>query len=173
MTKLLSNNLKYSYLTTPLGEMTAIADDDALYFLEFNDHEKLEEKIKRLINKTASSINRGHTKTLSLIQDELDAYFNGQLRDFSVKLFCVGSDFQQKVWQALQKIPYGHTHSYAELAKNIGRIGAYRAVARANSTNRLPIVIPCHRVINANGELGGYSSGLARKEWLLKHEKNR
>lgn len=82
----------------------------------------------------------------------------------------IGTDFQKQVWQALQQIPFGQTCAYMDIARALGKPTAYRAVANANGANRLAIIIPCHRVINANGQLGGYASGLTRKAWLLKQE---
>lgn len=107
---------------------------------------------------------QGH---LRQAQKELDAYFAGQLRVFSLAIDARGTPFQQRVWQALRDIPYGKTWSYAMLAAHIGQPGACRAVGNANGRNPLPIVIPCHRVIHADGGLGGYSAGLAIKRFLL------
>jgi len=101
----------------------------------------------------------------------VDDYFAGKPASFeALPLDLQGSPFQLRVWQELQKIPRGETVSYQELAKHIGRPRAARAVGQACGANPIPILIPCHRVIAANGSLGGYSSGLERKRWLLKHE---
>ena len=94
----------------------------------------------------------------------------GALKDFKTPIAYVGSDFQKSVWDALQTIPYGQTCSYSDLAKILGKTAAARAAARANGANQLAIVIPCHRVINMDGRLGGYGGGLARKGWLIDHE---
>lgn len=102
---------------------------------------------------------------------QLMEYFRGTRRVFCLPLDLSGTDFQKKVWRRLMKIPYGQTVSYAELARAIGRPKAYRAVANACGQNPLPILIPCHRVIASDGKLGGYSSRLKRKRWLLRHEK--
>ena len=102
---------------------------------------------------------------------ELTAYFNGAPTDFgALPLDPRGTPFQLRVWQELRRIPRGRTISYKELARRVGNPKASRAVGQANGTNPLPLIIPCHRVINANGGLGGYSSGLDRKRWLLRHE---
>jgi methylated-DNA-[protein]-cysteine S-methyltransferase len=102
---------------------------------------------------------------------ELAAYFSGAPTDFgSLPLDPRGTPFQLRVWQELRRIPRGRTISYTELARRVGNPKACRAVGQANGRNPLPLIIPCHRVIAANGALGGYSSGLERKEWLLKHE---
>jgi methylated-DNA-[protein]-cysteine S-methyltransferase len=102
---------------------------------------------------------------------ELTAYFNGVPTDFAVLILDPhGTPFQLRVWQELRRIPYGTTISYAELARRVGNPKASRAVGQANAVNPIPLIIPCHRVINANGSLGGYSSGPDRKRWLLRHE---
>jgi len=101
---------------------------------------------------------------------QLQFYFKGDLEEFKLPLNPKGTDFQEQVWQALSEIPYGETISYLQLAKNIENAKAVRAVASANGKNPLPILIPCHRVIGSDGSLTGYSGGLWRKKWLLKHE---
>ncbi|MCL6266784.1 methylated-DNA--[protein]-cysteine S-methyltransferase [Flagellimonas myxillae] len=97
-------------------------------------------------------------------------YFEGQRRNFDLKLSPVGTPFQKKVWELLQEIPYGKTISYLELSKRLGDPKAIRAVAAANGKNPLWIIVPCHRVIGSNGDLTGYAGGLHRKKWLLEHE---
>lgn len=101
---------------------------------------------------------------------QLQEYFNGKRTEFSFKINPAGTDFQQKVWQELLKIPYGKTCSYLELSKKLGDVKAIRAVASANGKNPLWIVVPCHRVIGSDGSLTGYAGGLWRKKWLLEHE---
>ena len=102
---------------------------------------------------------------------QLDEYFGGRRREFSVNLLPEGTDFQKKVWNELTKIPFGETRSYKDMAAFIGNIKAVRAVGNANGKNKIGILIPCHRVIGNNGKLVGYGGGLWRKEWLLKHER--
>ena len=166
-----SNILKASWLDTPLGPMIAIADENALYLLEFVDRRGLEREVERLRKKTKSAIIPGHTQPISSIEKELCRYFEGKLSEFKTPLFFLGSPFQKSVWEELKKIPPGETRTYSDLAVAIGRPSACRAVAQANGANQISIVIPCHRVINSNGELGGYGGGLARKKWLINHEK--
>lgn len=101
---------------------------------------------------------------------ELNDYFQGKRTHFDFKLNPKGTEFQQKVWQALLEIPYGKTCSYMDLSKKLGDVKAIRAVASANGKNPLWIVVPCHRVIGTDGSLTGYAGGLWRKKWLLKHE---
>lgn len=162
--------LKAAWLDTPLGPMLAIADEQALCLLEFVDRRGLEREVERLRRKTGAAVMPGRAPPLATIERELAAYFAGTLREFRTPLRLLGSSFQQRVWQALRSIPPGETRSYGDIAAAIGQAGAFRAVARANGTNQLAIVIPCHRVINANGELGGYGGGLSRKSWLIDHE---
>lgn len=163
--------LKAAWLDTPLGPMLAIADEQALYLLEFVDRRGLEREILRLRQKTHAVIIPGETGVIHAITEELKYYFAGQLQQFKTPLHLLGSAFQQQVWRALQKIPYGETVAYADLAKHVGRHTAFRAVANANGANQLAIIIPCHRVTNTNGQLGGYGGGLVRKEWLIRHER--
>jgi methylated-DNA-[protein]-cysteine S-methyltransferase len=104
---------------------------------------------------------------------QLDAYFAGDLTEFDVGLELVGSDFQKRVWAELLAIPYGETRTYGEIARDIGSAGASRAVGLANGHNPIGIIVPCHRVIGANGSLTGYGGGIARKRHLLDMERNR
>jgi AraC family transcriptional regulator of adaptative response/methylated-DNA-[protein]-cysteine methyltransferase len=165
------NILKVAWLDTPLGPMIAIGDEVALYLLEFVDRRGLEREIERLRKKTKSAIIPGHTSSIYSIEKELNLYFAGKLKKFKTPLFLLGSDFQKQVWQELKKTSYGETRSYADIAEAIHKPSSFRAVARANGTNQIAIVIPCHRVINSNGDLGGYGGGITRKKWLIHHEK--
>lgn len=164
--------LKASMIDTLLGPMIAISDDSSLYLLEFADRRGLEKEIERLRNRQKAVIIPGSTDPIAMIRQELGLYFSGKLKSFKTSLHLIGSDFQKKAWHALQQIPYGETRSYKSQAQITGNEKAYRAVANANGANQLAIIIPCHRIINHNGELGGYGGGKARKEWLIKHEKN-
>lgn len=163
--------LKAHWLDSPLGPMIAIADETLLYLLEFVDRRGLEREVERLRKRTKSAIIPGMTAPLASIEIELKAYFEGTLQQFQTPLFLLGSPFQKLAWQALKDIPYGETRSYVEQASVIGKPSAYRAVAGANGANQIAIVIPCHRIINSNGDLGGYGGGLLRKQWLIDHEK--
>ena len=164
--------LKASWLDTRLGPMIAISDDDAIYLLEFVDRRGLEREVERLRQKTISVIIPGSTKPIKSIEKELSLYFAGKLKEFSTPLFFLGSPFQKQVWEELKKIPYGETCSYSDIANAIENPSAFRAVARANGANQIALAIPCHRVINASGDLGGYSGGITRKQWLINHEKS-
>ena len=102
---------------------------------------------------------------------QIAEYFKGTRREFTLDLVLQGTAFQRRVWGALRRIPYGQTASYRDIARAIGNEKAVRAVGNANGRNRIPIIIPCHRVIGSSGDLVGFASGLWRKEWLLNHEK--
>lgn len=156
---------------TPAGPMLAMGDERILYLLEFMERRRLGQEIEHLCKKQKATIVPGRSEPIDKIQEELTLYFEGKLTEFKTPFVLLGSSFQKRVWEELQKIPYGETRSYAELAIAIGRPSAFRAVAQANGTNQLAIVIPCHRVINSNGALGGYGGGVMRKKWLLDHEK--
>jgi len=151
--------------------MLAIASETALYLLEFVDRRGLEREVERLRARTKSVIIPGKTSPISSIEKELASYFTGQLKEFHTPLLLLGSPFQKQVWDELKKIPYGKTCSYLDIAKVIARPSAFRSVAQANGANQLAIIIPCHRVINTNGELGGYGGGITRKQWLLNLER--
>jgi len=165
------NILKAAWLDTPLGAMIAISDEKLLYLLEFVDRRGLEREIERLRIKTESAIIPGSTEPILMIEEELKLYFNGTLQKFNTPKYFVGSEFQKMVWQELINIPYGETRSYLDQAKALGKPTSYRAVANANGMNQLAIIVPCHRIINSNGELGGYGGGLHRKKWLIEHER--
>lgn len=162
--------LKAAQIETVLGPMIAIADELSLYLLEFVTRRGLEKEIRRL-RANGFSIISGKTVPIQLITAELADYFSGALTVFKTPYRVFGSQFQQSVWQALEKIPYGETKSYKEQSMALGHPKAYRAVANANGANQLAIIIPCHRIIASDGSLGGYGGGLAIKRWLLEHEK--
>ncbi len=164
--------LKASWSDTPLGPMLIVGDEEGVYLLEFVDRRGLETEIESLRKKAKLPIVPGRTQPIQQIESELAEYFSGKRKIFSTRLLPIGTPFQKKVWEELKKIPYGETRSYAQIATAIGHPTSFRAVAQANGANPIAIVVPCHRVINTGGALGGYGGGIARKEWLLKHEKN-
>lgn len=166
------NHLTSGRLTTPLGPMIAIGDDQALYFLQFEDHHKINLTISALKAKTSAAIVSGSCASICSIEYELKAYFSGLLYEFKTPLFFWGTSFQNMTWQALSHIPYAQTKSYRELAGLVNKPHAHRAVANANARNHIVIAIPCHRIINTDGKLGGYSAGISRKQWLLHHEQS-
>lgn len=160
------------WIETPLGPLLGVGDEKKLYLLEFVDWRGLTREIDSLRKETLTTIFPGLTPPLISIEDEIKKYFKGTLKKFKTPLYSSGSLFQKEVWAELKKIPYGQTRSYYDIAVLLGKPTAYRAVANANGKNKFAIVIPCHRVINHSGALGGYGGGLERKEWLINHEKN-
>jgi AraC family transcriptional regulator of adaptative response/methylated-DNA-[protein]-cysteine methyltransferase len=158
-------------IDTPLGRMLALADRQGLRLLEFVDRRGLENEIARLRRRLRCAVVPGANATLEATERQLRRYFAGERLEFDLPLVPVGSAFQQKVWAALGRIPAGATRSYAQIAAEVGRPGAPRAVGRANGSNTLSIVIPCHRVIGADGSLSGYGGGVWRKQRLLDHER--
>ena len=161
-------------LSTPLGEMLACASPSGLCLLEFADTPadtpRLQKELNALQRLLAATIAPGVNTHIQQAQQQLQDYFRGVRRNFSVALHMSGTAFQQRVWNGLLRIPYGQTVSYQEEAQAIHQPAAVRAVANANGANRMSIIIPCHRVIGKNGQLVGYGGGLARKQWLLQHE---
>ena len=152
-------------IATPLGEMVAGASADGICMLEFAD--RLEAKQEH------PGLHPVQNLHLDKLRREIDLYFSGQLREFSVPLDMAGTQFQKSVWQALLTIPYGQTRSYKQQALMIGQPKAVRAVGMANGANPISIVIPCHRVIGADGRLTGYGGGLWRKRFLLDLEQKK
>jgi len=142
-------------ITTPLGQMIATADEQAITLLDFGN----------------TSVQNSDHPLLLRLEKELHEYFAGRLKTFTLPLSPHGTPFQKQVWKTLLAIPYGETISYAQEAEQFGNPKATRAVANANGKNPISILIPCHRVIGSDGGLGGYSGGLWRKEFLLELEK--
>ena len=160
-----------SWIESPLGPLIAAATSEGVCLLEFSDRRMLNAQFATLRKHFKSEIVPGLNDHLKQLKNELAAYFDGSLKKFSVKLVSPGTPFQQRVWNELLKIPYGTTTSYEDIGKRIGTPKASRAVGTANGLNRIAIVTPCHRVVNKNGELGGYGGGLRRKQMLLQLEK--
>ena len=156
---------------TPLGAMIACATDQGVCLLEFADHKKSETDVGDLLKKFDAEILPGENPHLIHLQQELEEYFHGKRRHFTVPLQTQGTEFQQSVWEILKEIPYGETRSYKQQAINLNNLKGIRAVASANGKNKIAIIIPCHRVIGENGDLTGYAGGLDRKSWLLDHER--
>ncbi len=156
-----------SRIATPLGPMLAGAYGEALCLLEFADRCALETEIGNLERLLKAPARPGRVPLHEIVERRLAEYFAGERREFDVPLLTPGTDFQQAVWSSLRNIPYGRTVHYGGQAVTLGRPQAVRAVARANGQNRISIIIPCHRVIGAGGELVGYGGGLPRKRALL------
>lgn len=157
-------------MESPAGRILFAVDEGGdLTLLKFaeGDYEKTaEEELERL----GFEIHRDPEKTAKA-REQLDEYVAGERRAFDLPLSFIGSEWQKAVWGALTRIPYGETRSYGEIAAMIGHPKAARAVGRANATNRIPLVVPCHRVIGANGKLTGFAGGMHLKTRLLEHER--
>lgn len=158
-------------LETPLGTMLALADEQGLRLLEFADRRGLERELAGLRRRLKCAIVPGSNTLLEETQRQLNRYFTGESLAFDLPLAPVGSDFQRRVWNELQRIPAGRTRSYKEMAARVRLPRGHRAVARANGSNMLALVIPCHRVIRSDGDLCGYAGGVWRKQRLLEHER--
>jgi AraC family transcriptional regulator, regulatory protein of adaptative response / methylated-DNA-[protein]-cysteine methyltransferase len=158
-----------STLESPLGPLLAVSNAEALCALDFLEPHGIEKILERS-GAQASFLKQERSTPIKSIEMELKAYFSGHLSVFKTPLSLKGTFFQKEVWETLLAIPYGVTLSYKGQATAMGRVSAVRAVANANGVNPLVIVIPCHRVIQSNGSLGGYGGGIARKQWLLEHE---
>jgi AraC family transcriptional regulator of adaptative response/methylated-DNA-[protein]-cysteine methyltransferase len=160
-----------AWMPSPLGPLVAGATSEGICLLEFTDRRMLETQFATVRKLFATAVVPGTNEHLETLKGELAGYFAGGLREFSVPLAYPGTPFQRRVWDELLTIPYGQTRSYSELAAAVGQPSAVRAVGRANGMNRICIVIPCHRVINRGGQLGGYGGGLRRKQFLLDLER--
>ena len=158
-------------LTTPLGPMLAGATDEGICLLEFTDRRMLPTQRAIVSRRFHATLVSGHHRLLQQLQRELDDYFAGALREFTVPIVAPGGTLDELVWAELRRIPYGETVSYEELARRVGRASAARAVGSANGRNRIAIAIPCHRVVEKGGGLGGYGGKIWRKERLLTLER--
>lgn len=158
-------------ILTPLGPMIAGANAEGICLLEFADRRMLETQLQRVRKWFRTTTVPGTNEHINALTVELDNYFTGELKDFTVPLSLPGTEFQVAAWNQLRKIPYAATISYEAQARAMGRPGAQRAVGKANGDNRIAIVIPCHRVVKQNGDLCGYGGGLWRKKFLLDLER--
>lgn len=159
--------LQADWIDTPLGPMVAVADASHLHLLEFHDRKALANELRALHRRAHDGLGFGRPGPIDQVAEELAAYFAGASARFDTPLALHGSEFTRAVWRELQAIPPGETRSYGAIATALGRPQAARAVARANATNQLAIVIPCHRVIAADGTLSGYGGGRWRKQKLI------
>jgi len=152
-------------ISTPLGAMLIVVSDTGVKRIDFVDCDQEVELLKNSVQEKHSS--------LADVLTQLGEYFDGTRTTFSLPLDLSGTDFQKQAWLALARIPYGQTMTYGEQAAIIGRPRAVRAIGTANSKNPVAIVLPCHRVIGADGSLTGYAGGMHKKQWLLEHERGR
>jgi len=158
--------MEYSYFKypSPLGILTVMFTKRGIHRITFRNNAK---------NNNISGdiyIRECDHLIYKYIFGELNKYFTGKLRVFEVPVVLEGTNFQKRVWQELMKVPYGESMTYGEIARAIGSPKAARAVGNANNKNKLPIIIPCHRIISSSGKLTGYAGGLDRKRWLINHE---
>jgi methylated-DNA-[protein]-cysteine S-methyltransferase len=151
----------YTSIPTPIGELVLVSNGAALTGVYMQCHQRGPEFGDEW---------RRDDVLLGPARDQLRAFFEGELFDFDLPLAPQGTEFQRRVWHELRRIPFGHMISYAELARRLGQPTATRAVGAANGRNPISIIVPCHRVIGADGTLTGYGGGLDRKQWLLRHE---
>jgi O-6-methylguanine DNA methyltransferase len=161
--------INYIGVNTPIGEMIAAEYKNKLCLLEFADdpNRAALKPLERFFKVSSTS---AKTATLDETTKQLSLYFEGKLKTFKLPLIFTGSDFQKLVWQKLLEIPYGHTVSYGWIAEKINNPNSSRAVGRANGSNRISIIVPCHRIIGKDGSLTGYGGKIWRKKWLLEHE---
>ncbi len=163
-------NIYSKVFTTPLGKMLGISSKKHLLLLQYLDSKMLEKDIIEIRKFFESNISLESNDILEQTKLELESYFAKELKTFTIPTFTIGTNFRKNVWDKLQKIEYGSIFTYKDIAIEVGNKNACRAVGTANSLNKISIIIPCHRVINSNGNLGGYASGTTRKKWLLDHE---
>lgn len=154
-------------IESPIGTLIACATDEGICLMEFQDKASLQQDLAGIAKTLDSEIAEAENEHLFQLKIELEEYFKGHRKLFSVPLILVGTDFQKNVWLGLQTITYGKTRTYKEQAMQLNSPNSIRAVASANGRNKLYILIPCHRVIGAQGSLTGYGSGLWRKQFLL------
>ena len=166
----MASSLLSQEVNTPLGAMLAVASIDNLCLLEFSDRRMLPTQLQRVRKRFAAEIASGASPIFDRLQTQLDQYFAGQRQSFDLPLQLPGTPFQELVWRELGNIAYGHTRSYQQMAQALGKPEAVRAVGKANGDNRMAIIVPCHRVVGADGKLVGYGGKLWRKRYLLELE---
>ncbi|WP_350335306.1 methylated-DNA--[protein]-cysteine S-methyltransferase [Coralliovum pocilloporae] len=153
--------IRYTILDSAIGPLLIGGDADHLTFMHFPESDRLRQPAE-----TWRRDDAGFSEACA----QLDAYFAGELTEFDLDYRLDGTEFQKSVWAQLEQIPFGETWSYGDVARRLGNPGASRAVGLANNANPLPVIVPCHRVIGANGALVGFGGGLDLKVWLLRHE---
>jgi O-6-methylguanine DNA methyltransferase len=155
----------------PIGLLFLAAGERGLRYLHFMERRSIKRVIASLAAREPDAEWQPSLLALKPVVEQLDAYFNGMLKEFEVPLDPQGSDFQRAVWRELVRIPFAATRTYGDIAKAIGQPRAPRAVGLANNQNPIALIVPCHRVIGADGSLTGYGGGLPKKKWLLEHER--
>lgn len=162
------NTYKWQF-KTPLGTMIGISSSTHLLLLEFEDRINFQQSIDKIRTEYSGQQIEQSTSIFQQVDRELNAYFDGGLQQFSIPIAYTGTSFQKNVWSQVSRISYGSSHSYHDIAYSL-KNKAYQAVGAAVGANHIAIIVPCHRVVSKNNSLGGYAGGLARKQWLLKHE---
>ena len=162
-----SNQIVYKIVSSPIGEFVAGSTTRGCCLFEFNDRGGVRKIMNRIEKRHRLEMVEGSSRFIDQMVSEVREYFEGKRKEFSLPLDLHGTPFELSVWNELLKIPYGETRAYGELAVILGKPGAARAVGRANGANYLPIIVPCHRVIQEDGQLRGYGGGLWRKRYLL------
>jgi methylated-DNA-[protein]-cysteine S-methyltransferase len=158
----------YDVIDSPVGELLLTATADGLRGIQFAagaGRHRPDAEWRRVEARPGAA-----SSAMAAARAQLDAYFAGELTEFTVPLAAAGTPFQERVWAALRGIAFGETISYLELARRVGDPKAVRAVGGANGRNPIPVIVPCHRVIGADGSLTGFGGGIERKRWLLRHE---
>ncbi len=163
----MKNSLTSSFINSPVGELIAGADENGIYFLEFNKSGKSVFDSGKLFPEKEKS-----NRHLEKLKKQLEEYFSGKRKVFELKLSPEGTEFQKKVWDELLRVPFGKTRTYKEQSLALNNLKAIRAVASANGANPIAIIIPCHRIIGTDGSLTGYAGGIWRKKWLLQFEQS-
>ena len=164
-------NLKLTEVDSPVGRIVLVEGENGVCALEFDAHRERLEKTLGFLRKRFGEVTVQRQTSPTQAAARVGRYLDGKLDALdAIRVDSGGTPFQQKVWTALRTIPPGETRTYAQIAAAIGRPSAVRAVARANATNPVSIIVPCHRVIRTGGGMGGYGGGVERKKWLLRHE---
>ncbi len=158
------------HIDTPVGKMRIGASDEGICLFDFQYRKSIDTIMKRIETLSGQQFAEGEHPHFKVLEQQIGEYFLGTRKEFDLPLNLVGTPFQKRVWEGLLTIPYGETRSYKQQSIFLGDEKAIRAVAGANGENGIAIIIPCHRVIGANGSLTGYGGGLHRKKWLLDHE---
>jgi O-6-methylguanine DNA methyltransferase len=166
------NSLYFLNMNTPLGLILAGATNQGICHVEFEDSKNHEEVKGKLSKNLGLPISETINPHLAQLQIQLAEYFDGKRQEFKIPIVFFGTEFQQKVWGSLLKIPFGCLRTYKEQALEMNKLKGIRAVANANGLNNILILVPCHRVIGSNGKLTGYSGLLWRKKWLIHHEQS-
>lgn len=157
-------------IETDLGLMIAAATGKGICMFEFADYKLLELELKQLVATFNAPLVQGENPYFDTLREQLTQYFKGERKEFDIPLDLAGTEFQKEVWLGLLQIPYGHTTTYGKQAELLGKPTAVRAVANANGKNKISIILPCHRVVGADGTLTGYGGGIWRKKKLLELE---